>query len=82
MILPSKHLPQNRALLDVGAHILSFLVRPKTVSALWEELNWYEASLSTMPRQITYDWFLLALDLLYALGAIELESGLVARRTA
>jgi hypothetical protein len=26
--------------------------------------------------------FLLALDLLYALGAIELESGLVARRTA
>lgn len=82
MILPSKHLPQNRALLTVGAHILTFLVRPKTVSALWEELNWHEASMSAMPRQITYDWFLLALDLLYALGAIELESGLVARRTA
>ncbi|WP_428996396.1 ABC-three component system middle component 6 [Pseudomonas aeruginosa] len=34
------------------------------------------------PRRITYDWFLLALDLLYAIGTIELEGGLVARRTA
>jgi hypothetical protein len=37
---------------------------------------------ATLPRRITYDWFVLALDLLYALEAIELESGLVARRTA
>lgn len=39
MILPSKHLPQDRALLTVGGHVLTFLARPKTVSALWEELN-------------------------------------------
>ncbi|MCG9078096.1 ABC-three component system middle component 6 [Laribacter hongkongensis] len=83
MILPSKHLPQDRALLTVGAHVLTFLVHPKTVSALWEELNRPDSSLTAaMPRRITYDWFLLALDLLYALGTIELESGLVTRRTA
>ncbi|HHQ4758134.1 hypothetical protein O4H51_21100 [Aeromonas hydrophila] len=82
MILPSKHLPQDRALLTVGAHVLAFLTRPKTVSALWEELNKPDAGLTMMPRRITYEWFLLALDLLYALGTIELESGLVARRTA
>jgi hypothetical protein len=83
MILPSKHLPQDRALLTVGGHVLTFLARPKTVSALWEELNKHEAGLTTtMPRRITYDWFLLALDLLYALGTIELDSGRVARRTA
>jgi len=82
MILPSKHLPQDRALLTVGAHILTFLARPKTVSALWEELNRHDTVLATAPRRVTYDWFLLALDLLYALGTIELESGLVARRTA
>ncbi|MBX9848919.1 MAG: hypothetical protein K2X64_06465 [Rhodocyclaceae bacterium] len=82
MILPSKHLPQDRALLTVGAHVLTFLARPKTVSALWEELNRPDSSLTAaMPRRITYDWFLLALDLLFALGTIELESGLVARRT-
>ncbi|MCP5473455.1 MAG: hypothetical protein H7A19_01255 [Rhodanobacteraceae bacterium] len=81
MILPSKHLPQDRALLTVGAHVLAYLANPKTVSALWEELNRDDAGLAVTPRRITYEWFLLALDLLYALGAIELESGLVARRT-
>lgn len=82
MILPSKHLSQDRALLTVGANILTFLTRPKTVSALWEELSRHDTGVAAMPRRITYDWFLLSLDLLYALGAIELESGLVARRIA
>ncbi|HFP9222539.1 TPA: ABC-three component system middle component 6 [Raoultella planticola] len=83
MILPSKHLPQDRALLTVGAHVLTFLARPKTVSALWEELNRQsQAGVVIRPRRITYDWFVLALDLLYSLGTIELENGLVARREA
>lgn len=83
MILPSKHLPQDRALLTVGGHVLTFLTRPKTVSALWEELNQQDQGLgATRPRRITYDWFVLALDLLYSLGTIELENGLVARRQA
>lgn len=82
MILPSKHLPQHRALLTVGARVLTLLVRPKTVSALWEELNERGGSQSALlPRAISYDWFLLALDLLYAIGAVELQSGLV-KRTA
>jgi hypothetical protein len=83
MILPSKHLPQDRALLTVGSYVLTFLAYPKTVSALWEELSRHDGGLAdARPRKITYDWFLLALDLLYALGTIELESGLVTRRTA
>jgi len=83
MILPSKHLPQDRALLTVGGHVLTFLTGPKTVSALWEELNRHEAGLTGVtPRRITNDWFLLALDLLYAIGTIELDRGLVARRAA
>lgn len=81
MILPSKHLQQDRALLTIGAYVLTYLVWPKTVSALWEELNRHDASVAAMPRKITYDWFLLALDLLYAIGTIELKSGLVTRRT-
>lgn len=82
MILPSKHLSHDRALLTVGGYILTYLARPRTVSALWEELNRQDLGLGVIrPRRITYDWFLLALDLLYALGTIELENGLVARRT-
>lgn len=81
VILPSKHLPQDRALLTVGGQVLTILARPKTVSAIWEELNKQDACrTAAVPRRIAYDWFLLALDLLYALGAIELDSGLVARR--
>lgn len=83
MILPSKHLSQDRALLTVGGHILTFLAQPKTVSALWEELNKQSDGISaTIPRRVTYDWFLLALNLLYAFGSIDLENGLVARKIA
>ena len=81
MILPSKHLSQDRALLTLGARVLALLHCPKTVSALWEELNRRESNLATtMPQRISYDWFLLSLDFLYTLGAIELSSGLVKRR--
>ena len=81
MILPSKHLSQDRALLTVGGHILTFLPSPKTVSSLWAELNRQDQSEAIVrPRRITYDWFVLSLDLLYSLGIIELENGLVARR--
>jgi hypothetical protein len=80
MILPSKHLPQDRALLTVGGSILTFLTHPKTMSALWEELTRNDEITVKPPRRVTYDWFLLALDLLYALGIVELKNGLVARR--
>jgi len=81
MILPSKHLSHDRALLTVGGHLLGFLTYPRTISALWEELNRQVESLDVSLRhRITYDWFILALDLLYALKAIDFENGLVARR--
>jgi hypothetical protein len=82
MILPSKHLPQNRAILTVGAHVLSRLDRPKTVSAVWEDL----ARLSDIHQEplssLTYDWFILALDLLYSVGAIELTEGRLKRQSS
>jgi hypothetical protein len=83
MILPSKHLSHDRALLTVGGHLLTFLTYPRTISALWEELNRQVEVLDiSLRHRITYDWFILALDLLYALSAIELENGLVTRRPA
>ena len=78
MILPSKHLPQDRALLTAGAAILRHLSHPVTVSSLWEQ----------MPRAVVhqkasspmrYDGFVLALDLLFLIGAIELREGLLVR---
>lgn len=80
MILPSKHLSQDRALLTVGAHILRNLRQPKTVSALWEELSCQNGRVHHSRAVLSYDSFVLALDLLYLMGAIELGEGLLKRR--
>ena len=74
MILPSKHIAQERALLSVGATLLEYLDRPKTVSAIWEDVR------NLAP--VKYDWFVLSLDLLYAIDAIEIHDGLLFRRAS
>lgn len=81
MILPSKHLHQDRALLTVGAQVLKCLDRPKTVSALWEEFHRGCVSNPNAAPRISYEWFVLALDLLYAIGAICLSNGLVSKES-
>jgi hypothetical protein len=80
MILPSKHISQDRALLSVGARILLNLSQPKTVSALWEEMLPLTVRENDVPP-MHYDGFVLALDLLFLMGVIELQSGLLCRRT-
>jgi hypothetical protein len=83
MILPSKHLPAERALLTVGGQLLYSLAVPRTVSSLWEELN---RTIDAVPdrtrKRVPYDWFVLSLDLLYAMGAVAFEDGLIIRRSA
>lgn len=75
MILPSKHLSQQRALLSVGAKILQHLQIPKTVSAIWEELT--KADDDKALSNMGYNSFILTLDLLYSISAIEMEDGLL-----
>jgi hypothetical protein len=72
MILPTKGLAVDRALLSVGAEILRRLDRPKTVSRLWEQVRKRE---SCLLEALPYEWFLLGLDLLYLLGAVDFEDG-------
>ena len=74
MILPTKRLPQDRALLAIGADVLLILARPQTVSKLWDEVkqNRQDRRFST---RLPFDWFLLSLTLLFAVGAIELIDG-------
>jgi hypothetical protein len=80
MILPSKHLPQERALLTIGAAILGRLSSPATVSALWEQMPRAVVQQKS-PPPLRYDAFVLALDLLFLIGAVELHNGLVVRGT-
>jgi hypothetical protein len=80
MILPTKHLAQERALLTVGARILPRVVQPITVSALWEELSRGPTSTAN-PQSLRYDAFVLSIDLLFLMGAIQLNDGLITRTT-
>jgi hypothetical protein len=76
MILPAKHLPEERALLTVGAQLLKLLNEPKSVSRLWNELR-KNTSLNSEP--ITFDWFVLALDLLAAIRVVKFEDDRIVR---
>jgi hypothetical protein len=71
MILPSKHLREDRALLTVGADLLQLLGEPKTVSRLWSDMKRRRETATP----ISYDWFVLALDLLFAMGLVAFERG-------
>ena len=73
MILPTKAVSPDRALLAVGAGVLRQLNEPKTVSRLWADFRRQGQDAPT----ITFDWFVLSLDLLYALGLVELDAGRV-----
>jgi hypothetical protein len=78
MILPTKHIRGDRALIGVGGEILRLLRQPMTVSRLRDEVR--EARAAYAPSSpISYDWFILALDLLFMMGALDLDRGVIQR---
>jgi hypothetical protein len=73
MILPSKYLREDRALIGVGADILGVLDEPRTVSAIWECVR--TARVARPGRSaLSFDWFILALCFLHAIAAVELTA--------
>lgn len=72
MILPTKHISPQRSLLGLGAVLLRRIEKPKTIVGFWNEVR-------EVPEVATFQRFVLALDLLYTLGAVTLEDGLITR---
>ncbi|MGO1266510.1 MAG: ABC-three component system middle component 6 [Microbacterium gubbeenense] len=79
MLLPTKGVSSDRALITVGAEILDELRGPLSVSALWERFNVRDRAASK-GRRITFDWFALALSALYAMNLIDTSSDGFIRR--
>ncbi len=75
MILPTKGVGSDKALLSIGALILRDLDEPKTVSRLWADLRRVEEG----SPDLTFDWFVLSLDLLYLMGTLDYSGGRVVR---
>jgi len=79
MILPTKHLPESHSLLGIGGTILALLgEKEATVSSLWEQFRSTRKEIGL----VSFDWFILGLDLLFALGTIELDRGVLRRKVA
>lgn len=81
MILPTKYLPHDRALIGVGAEILNQLKEPRSVSELWDCVR-EDREMRPTATPLSFDWFVLALNLLYAISAIEYGQGIVRRGSA
>jgi hypothetical protein len=75
VILPTKHLSPRRSLLGVGGLILERLDQPRTITGLWDRAR-------RVPEVGSFDRFILALDLLYAMNAVVFERGLLRRTSA
>lgn len=78
MILPTKRLPEDRALIGIGGEVLGLLGERTTVSRLWHE---FKRGRADSAGTASFDWFVLALDLLFMLGAVSIDRGLVRRAT-
>lgn len=72
MILPGKHIRPDRSLIVIGGEILQELAQPRTVSELWDQVRAGRKS-RMESSQLTYDWFILALTLLYGMSAIRFD---------
>lgn len=70
MLLPTKGVSAERALMTVGSDLLEALQTPKSVSSLWEHYKERERT-SGSNDHITFDWFSLALASLFAIDVVE-----------
>lgn len=78
MILPGKHIRPDRALVSVGSDILTVLDDSANVSEIWDGVKRLRSSRENA-SPLPFDWFILALTLLYAISAIEVRNGLIWR---
>lgn len=73
MILPTKGISFERALVTLGGQVLEVLDRPRSVSSAFDALNVHRQRLD-LKEPVSFDWFSLVLVLLYALNAIDREA--------
>lgn len=77
MLLPTKHIKPENAVIGVGADILACLNDAKSISVLFRDVQTLREQHGS--AKIEFDWFLLALDFLFLTGSIRYKSGIVQR---
>ena len=80
MILPTKKLRPENSLIYLGGQILRTLNEPKTVSGVWHEFQLARVGKAGR-NDVSFDWFVLALDLLHITGSVFLVDGRLQKRS-
>ncbi len=78
MILPTKHLSSERALISVASEVLELISNKSTVSSVWNDLQ-ENHSVLLKYGDVPYDWYVLSLVLLYMMGLIDKDNGYLIR---
>jgi len=80
VITPTKGIAPDRCLLAVGAQIILQLDEPRSISQAWARLKaWRTEHGHHSP--VSFGWFVLALDVLYSMGAVELRRDVLVARS-
>ena len=72
MIMPSKYLREDEALVGVGGILLQRIEGRRNISFLWEDVK-------TNHAVATFERFILALDFLFLLGLIDIKDNEIMR---
>lgn len=72
VILPSKGVRLSDSLLNTGAVLLRTIKSGQTVTEIWDAAR-------PRPEVRTFERFVMGMDLLFILGAVRLEDGLIVR---
>ena len=70
MLLPTRGVSAERALMTVGSDLLEALQTPKSVSSLWDHYKAHDRATGSTDH-VTFDWFSLALASLFAINVLE-----------
>ena len=74
MILPTKHTNFSESILGLSGFLLTFIKqRPYTIDELWDELESISTEKYLLYKNHTFDNVVLAIDLLYMMGAISMN---------
>lgn len=77
MILPTKGIPVHRALLPLAFQVVEAAgSTPVTVGQLYRRLLDYRDERS-LPATVSFEWFVLSLDVLHALGLAEVHGQVI-----
>jgi hypothetical protein len=70
MFMPDKHIKMSESLLGLGGYLLSALEQPQTIDQLWARYR-SDADNERSLLGHSFENLVMALDTLYAIGAIE-----------